>query len=94
MRSISAWLGFSLCAAVLLTESRLLSSLPAREVRVVCLDGDEFAGQRAENPEPVARPESLAYMIYTSGSTGRPKGVLVTHRNLAHSTLSLSVVSN
>jgi amino acid adenylation domain-containing protein len=73
-------------ASVLLSESRLRSSFPARGVRVVCLDGDEFAGQGVENPEPVASPESLAYMIYTSGSTGRPKGVLVTHRNLVHST--------
>jgi amino acid adenylation domain-containing protein len=32
------------------------------------------------NPEPVAGPDSTAYIIFTSGSTGKPKGVAVTHR--------------
>jgi amino acid adenylation domain-containing protein/non-ribosomal peptide synthase protein (TIGR01720 family) len=32
--------------------------------------------------------DDLAYVIHTSGSTGRPKGVMVTHRNLAASTLA------
>ncbi|MFI6442940.1 amino acid adenylation domain-containing protein, partial [Streptomyces sp. NPDC050759] len=38
-------------------------------------------------PEPLAGPESLAYIIYTSGSTGTPKGVEVPHQgvvNLLH----------
>ncbi|MFD3938772.1 amino acid adenylation domain-containing protein [Streptomyces sp. NPDC058611] len=34
----------------------------------------------ARNPEPVAGPDSTAYIIFTSGSTGKPKGVSVTHR--------------
>jgi long-chain acyl-CoA synthetase len=32
----------------------------------------------------------LAGLIYTSGSTGRPKGVMLTHRNVVHSTWSIS----
>lgn len=33
-------------------------------------------------PEPVTKPEHLAYFLYTSGSTGRPKGVMIEHRNV------------
>ncbi|MGW4380383.1 amino acid adenylation domain-containing protein [Kitasatospora sp. NPDC004531] len=32
------------------------------------------------DPQPVAGPDSTAYIIFTSGSTGKPKGVAVTHR--------------
>lgn len=38
----------------------------------------------ADNPEPAAGPNHLAYMIYTSGSTGKPKGVMVEHQGLTH----------
>lgn len=31
-------------------------------------------------PEPMQRPDALAYLIYTSGSTGQPKGVMIDHR--------------
>ncbi|MCF8984006.1 syringopeptin non-ribosomal peptide synthetase SypA [Pseudomonas syringae] len=34
----------------------------------------------ADNPNPVACADSVAYIMYTSGSTGTPKGVLVPHR--------------
>jgi amino acid adenylation domain-containing protein/non-ribosomal peptide synthase protein (TIGR01720 family) len=32
--------------------------------------------------------DDIAYVLYTSGSTGRPKGVMVTHSNIAASTLA------
>ncbi|MGE5342733.1 MAG: amino acid adenylation domain-containing protein [Candidatus Omnitrophota bacterium] len=41
-----------------------------------------------QNPEPVNKPQDLAYAIYTSGSTGKPKGVMIEHAsiiNLAYS---------
>ncbi|MFW3163443.1 syringopeptin non-ribosomal peptide synthetase SypA [Pseudomonas syringae pv. syringae] len=34
----------------------------------------------ADNPNPLACADSVAYIMYTSGSTGTPKGVLVPHR--------------
>lgn len=32
-----------------------------------------------KNPEPVSKPNDLAYIIYTSGSTGEPNGVMIEH---------------
>ena len=71
-------------AAVLLTQKRLLPSLPDCPARVLCLDADAstFAELSDANPPPLATPHDLAYVIYTSGSTGVPKGVLVSHDNV------------
>ena len=68
---------------VVLTEGRLMDSLPASAwVQVVCLDemGDELALLPESDPGARVLPENLAYVIYTSGSTGQPKGVGVSHR--------------
>ncbi|WP_141753450.1 non-ribosomal peptide synthetase, partial [Duganella sp. HH101] len=66
---------------VLLTQQRLLASLPASEVPVFLLDADAASldGCDATNPSSVASAGNLAYVIYTSGSTGRPKGVTIAH---------------
>ena len=66
---------------VLLTQDRLRALLPGTDARVVAVDAawDAVAGERAERPARVVRPENLAYVIYTSGSTGRPKGVMNAH---------------
>ena len=71
-------------APVLLTQERLLPSLPDCSARVLCLDADAstFADESEANPPPLATPDNLAYVIYTSGSTGVPKGVLVSHDNV------------
>jgi len=70
--------------SVLLTQTRLVESLPQHQAPVVGLDGDwELIAQYSEeNPFSGVTPENLAYVIYTSGSTGNPKGVLVEHRGL------------
>jgi amino acid adenylation domain-containing protein len=81
--------------AVLLTEGRLGSRLPAHSAKVIHLD--EYSGKSGggidtlfstdvsgEAPgAPASGPENLAYVIYTSGSTGKPKGVMVTHANVS-----------
>ena len=74
-------------ASVLLTQKRLVTALPQRVARVVCLDADwkTIAQAGGENSVSHVRPEHMAYLIYTSGSTGKPKGVAIEH----HSTVSL-----
>ncbi|MEA2126436.1 MAG: hypothetical protein QOI80_3218, partial [Solirubrobacteraceae bacterium] len=69
-------------ARVLVTQSALVSRLPADDLEVVSLD----AGLPDAAAPAGATPDAghLAYVIYTSGSTGRPKGVGVTHANLAN----------
>lgn len=73
-------------APVLLTQARLLPSLPPHKARVVLLDGDREAIARCSDrdPSPAAGPDHLAYVIYTSGSTGRPKGAMLAHRGLTN----------
>jgi amino acid adenylation domain-containing protein len=71
---------------VLLTQQRLIESLPPHEAAVFSLDGDEaiFDGQRTDNPQVEINPHSAAYVIYTSGSTGQPKGAMLTHANICN----------
>jgi len=72
-------------AAVLLTQERLVDTLPQHLASVACLDRDwETVAQYSNrNPSSDVAPENLAYVIYTSGSTGAPKGVMVSHHNVA-----------
>jgi len=68
---------------VILTERKLLNSLPRTEALVICVDDLDWNCTHAA-PEPNAlKPKAtdLAYIIYTSGSTGKPKGVALEHRN-------------
>jgi aspartate racemase len=72
--------------AVLLTQARLVESLPKHQGRIVCLDTDWeiIERQSDENPPCNFTSETLAYVIYTSGSTGKPKGVLVPHSGVSN----------
>ena len=69
---------------VLLTQEKLLASLPLMAAKTVCLDRDTSQWALAPDVDPptLCGPANLAYVIYTSGSTGRPKGVMVTHGNV------------
>jgi len=80
---------------ILLTQERLLPSLPQHSAKVVCLDRDWPVIQACPIPNPqsihvapagakIPNPKSLAYVIYTSGSTGKPKGVMIEHRGLVN----------
>ena len=66
---------------VLLTQRKLIGSLPETDANILFLD-DDFSGESSENLESGATEDSLAYVIFTSGSTGKPKGVEVTHKNV------------
>jgi amino acid adenylation domain-containing protein len=72
--------------SVLLTQARLVESLPPNSPRVVCLDTDweVIAFHSHSNPQRRVTTNNLAYVIYTSGSTGRPKGVAMSHRPLCN----------
>ena len=67
--------------SVLLTQARLVESLPKHQGRIVCLDTDwEIIERQSEaNLISEVKLDNLAYVIYTSGSTGKPKGVQVLH---------------
>ncbi|MDF5729956.1 MAG: amino acid adenylation domain-containing protein [Rhizonema sp. PD38] len=69
---------------VLLTQQRLLSSLPSHTTQVVCLDTDwgTIEQQCGDNLNAGLNSDNLAYVIYTSGSTGQPKGVMNTHQGI------------
>ena len=70
-------------ASLLLTESRLLLSVPDLAMaadRIIEID-------KTPAPEDSYAPtstigEDVAMIIYTSGSTGRPKGITLSHTNL------------
>jgi amino acid adenylation domain-containing protein/non-ribosomal peptide synthase protein (TIGR01720 family) len=75
-------------APVLVTQQKLLESLPPFKGTIICLDSDtaDFADESDKNPVSIASAQNLAYVIYTSGSTGVPKGVGVSHKSLLNYT--------
>jgi amino acid adenylation domain-containing protein len=79
-----SWMLADVGAPVVVTRTDLRDRIETGAAEVVALDGaaEELAAASAVPPEPVARPDSLAYVLFTSGSTGRPKGVMVEHRSV------------
>jgi amino acid adenylation domain-containing protein len=82
-------------APVLLTQARLLDSLPEHGVQRLCLDTgwEAVARESVDDPRGGAGSSSLAYVIYTSGSTGKPKGVAVTHQAIARLVCNTDYIS-
>jgi amino acid adenylation domain-containing protein len=64
---------------ILLTQKRLLETLPENSARVACLDADWEAMSSSTPAAGLQNSSNLAYVIYTSGSTGKPKGVQISH---------------
>ncbi|MBK7992399.1 MAG: amino acid adenylation domain-containing protein [Blastocatellia bacterium] len=73
-------------AAILLTQEHLLSKLPSKSSKIICLDSDweSISGFSTDNPTSNVAENSPAYMIYTSGSTGKPKGAVNTHKGICN----------
>jgi amino acid adenylation domain-containing protein len=71
---------------VLLTQEKLVNSLPAHQAQLICLDSEWqlIAQHSEENPVSEVTIDNLVYIIYTSGSTGKPKGVMVAHRGICN----------
>ncbi|GAC1437037.1 MAG: hypothetical protein NVSMB58_28730 [Terriglobales bacterium] len=70
---------------VLLTQERLLDTLPTQNLHTICLDRDwPTLNESVTNPEVLTGGRNLAYAIYTSGSTGKPKGVLNVHQGIVN----------
>ena len=61
----------------------LRAALPASgNIRMVLLDGTDWAQASTEDPSVPVHRDGLAYVMYTSGSTGKPKGVGNRHVSL------------
>ena len=71
---------------VLLTQQRLLETLPACSAQIVTPDveWEKIGAESAEDLPVRACADNPAYVIYTSGSTGRPKGVSVPHQQVVN----------
>ncbi len=80
--------------AILITQQKLLDSLPVQGVKVIVLDAESetLNSQSQENVVSGAKPENLACLLYTSGSTGKPKGVMLTHAALVNHSSAISEV--
>ncbi|MDM8554700.1 amino acid adenylation domain-containing protein [Desulfococcaceae bacterium HSG7] len=71
---------------VVLTQHKLIKTLPNYQTHLICLDTDwEIISQEnTENTANRAHPENMVYVMYTSGSTGEPKGVVIQHQSLTN----------
>jgi len=73
--------------SVLLTQMKLLQSIPVLPTQLIHLDRDweEIAQSPSSNPvNTQLHLDNLAYIIYTSGSTGQSKGVMIQHFSLVN----------
>jgi len=72
--------------SVLLTQHKILASLPKHQAQVICLDADWDLISKEAPDEPVSGVQAgnLAYIIYTSGSTGKPKGTMIIHQGVVN----------
>jgi amino acid adenylation domain-containing protein len=73
--------------SVLLTQTKLLQSLPILPTQIINLDRDweqirQLPLSNLANSQ--LHPDNLAYIIYTSGSTGQSKGVMIQHSSLVN----------
>ncbi|MEG4144509.1 amino acid adenylation domain-containing protein [Microcoleus sp. Pol12B5] len=71
--------------SVLLTQKKLLKTLPKNSASLVFLDADGEGISSCDEPVVgLQNSSNLAYVIYTSGSTGKPKGVQISHASVVN----------
>ena len=71
--------------SVLLTQKKLLETLPKNSASLVFLDADWEGISSCDEPVVgLQNSSNLAYVIYTSGSTGKPKGVQISHASVVN----------
>ncbi|MGL5833958.1 MAG: amino acid adenylation domain-containing protein [Waterburya sp.] len=69
---------------IVLTQQKLVSTLPESTKVIICLDEDWLKSEeksKANLPNETSQ-ENLAYVLFTSGSTGKPKGVEIEQQQL------------
>ncbi len=78
--------------SIILSEEKLIDTLPNHNARVICLDSEQNIISRysAESIAQNKASNNLAYVIYTSGSTGKPKGVQIEQHALINLLLSFA----
>ncbi|MCB0192755.1 MAG: amino acid adenylation domain-containing protein [Anaerolineae bacterium] len=72
--------------SILLSQSKLLGSLPPTKAQIIDLEADwgHILQESAQNPNNAVKGDNVVYVMYTSGSTGKPKGVVVLHRGVCN----------
>jgi len=72
--------------SILLTQQRMMSSIPSHVSSVICVDTawQNISPESGENPASGVEADNLIAVIYTSGSTGRPKGAMLSHRGIVN----------
>jgi amino acid adenylation domain-containing protein len=73
-------------AAIILTQSHLLSKVEGLSLNAISLDraNELSVDLDASNLDLAVEPRQGAYILYTSGSSGDPKGVVVPHSSLSY----------
>lgn len=77
--------------ALMITEKKLLESLPKTETKNIFIEEVEaYKDYSGENTNFSVTPNTVAYLIYTSGSTGKPKGVQIEHFSMVNFLASMA----
>ena len=77
--------------ALMITEKKLLESLPQTETKNIFIEEYEsYQHYSGENTSFSVTPNTIAYLIYTSGSTGKPKGVQLEHFSVVNFLASMA----